>query len=68
MKRLLLWILLFSFNFSFAQKTTLLKPDRVFDGQQMHEGWWVLIKGNPRRYCLQPVLLLQPEVTGRKAW
>ena len=25
---------------------TLLKPDRVFDGQQMHTGWWVLIKGN----------------------
>lgn len=23
----------------------LLKPDRVFDGQQMHAGWWVLIKG-----------------------
>ncbi len=23
----------------------LLKPDRVFDGQQMHNGWWVLIKG-----------------------
>lgn len=25
---------------------TLLKPDRVFDGQQMHAGWWVLVKGN----------------------
>jgi imidazolonepropionase-like amidohydrolase len=25
---------------------TLLKPDRVFDGQQMHNGWWVLVKGN----------------------
>jgi imidazolonepropionase-like amidohydrolase len=25
---------------------TLLKPDRVFDGQQMHIGWWVLVKGN----------------------
>ena len=24
----------------------LLKPDRVFDGQQMHSGWWVLIKRN----------------------
>jgi imidazolonepropionase-like amidohydrolase len=31
----------------FAQDTfTLLKPDRVFDGQQMHTGWWVLVKGN----------------------
>jgi imidazolonepropionase-like amidohydrolase len=25
---------------------TLLKPDRVFDGQEMHTGWWVLVKGN----------------------
>ncbi|MFD1256532.1 amidohydrolase family protein [Mucilaginibacter terrae] len=25
---------------------TLLKPDRVFDGRDMHTGWWVLIKGN----------------------
>jgi imidazolonepropionase-like amidohydrolase len=25
---------------------TLFKPDRVFDGQQMHAGWWVLVKGN----------------------
>jgi imidazolonepropionase-like amidohydrolase len=24
----------------------LLKPDRVFDGQQMHNGWWVLVKNN----------------------
>jgi imidazolonepropionase-like amidohydrolase len=46
MKRLLLGILILISNFSFAQKSTLLKPDRVFDGQQMHEGWWVLIKDN----------------------
>jgi imidazolonepropionase-like amidohydrolase len=25
---------------------TLLKPDRVFDGRDMHTGWWVLVKGN----------------------
>ncbi len=41
----------FSFVYTFAQdKTTdtytLLKPDRVFDGQQMHTGWWVLVMGN----------------------
>ena len=23
----------------------VLKPDRVFDGQQLHSGWWVLIEG-----------------------
>lgn len=39
------------FNRAFAQQTTsdtytLLKPDRVFDGQQIHAGWWVLVKGN----------------------
>jgi imidazolonepropionase-like amidohydrolase len=28
---------------------TLLKPDRVFDGQQMHAGWWVLVNGNSIR-------------------
>ncbi len=26
-------------------QATLLKPDRVFDGQQMHTGWWVLVEG-----------------------
>ncbi|WP_094572804.1 metal-dependent hydrolase family protein [Mucilaginibacter xinganensis] len=25
---------------------TLLKPDRVFDGEQMHPGWWVLVRDN----------------------
>jgi len=24
---------------------TLFKPDRVFDGHDMHTGWWVLVKG-----------------------
>ncbi|MGI4728002.1 MAG: amidohydrolase family protein [Janthinobacterium lividum] len=38
--------LLFIFTSTFAQKLTLLKPDRVFDGQNMHENWWVLISGN----------------------
>jgi imidazolonepropionase-like amidohydrolase len=33
----------------FAQKKDsvyLLKPERVFDGEQMHEGWQVLVKNN----------------------
>ncbi len=35
----------------FAQQNTdgtytLLKPDRVFDGKEMHTGWWVLVKGD----------------------
>lgn len=42
---LLAVIIFFSLR-GFAQDTyTLLKPDRVFDGQQMHSGWWVLVKG-----------------------
>ncbi|RYD94501.1 MAG: amidohydrolase family protein [Sphingobacteriales bacterium] len=28
-----------------TEKYTLFKPDRVFDGKQLHNGWWVLIKG-----------------------
>jgi len=24
---------------------TIFKPDRVFDGRDMHTGWWVLVKG-----------------------
>lgn len=40
-------ILLFSFT-TFAQTDSfyLLKPDRVFDGEQMHNDWIVLVKGN----------------------
>jgi len=48
-KILFIAILLFGNNL-FAQENsgdnyTLLKPDRIFDGQQIHNGWWVLVKG-----------------------
>jgi len=33
-------------SFSFSQTTYLLKPARVFDGEQMHNGWNVLVKNN----------------------
>lgn len=51
MKKLQLTLLLIlaSVCLTFAQTTetyTLLKPDRVFDGEQMHNGWVVLVKGN----------------------
>ena len=36
----------FGFIISIASSQTLLKPDRVFDGNQMHEGWVVLVKDN----------------------
>ncbi len=43
--------LLFCFQFSFSQDFRtdsfyLLKPDRVFDGEQMHAGWQVLVYRN----------------------
>ena len=28
-----------------AQETTILRPERVFDGSQMHEGWTVVVSG-----------------------
>src|SRR6195952_5763499 len=49
---LVLTFVLFAFACAYAQNKTidnnytLLKPDRVFDGEQMHAGWWVLVKGN----------------------
>ena len=43
--KLTCWFLFFSTNTAWAQKSYLLRPDRVFDGQEMHEGWAVLTKG-----------------------
>ena len=47
-KVIFIFLLLIS-QFSFSQtndSSILLKPDRVFDGEKMHEGWQVLIKNN----------------------
>jgi len=51
MKKSLVVLILILFCLAgFAQPDTehytLLKPDRVFDGREMHDGWWVLVKGN----------------------
>jgi len=48
MKISFLFILLVCTLFSFAQVDSfyLLKPERVFDGEMMHTGWVVLVKGN----------------------
>jgi imidazolonepropionase-like amidohydrolase len=40
---------------------TMLKPDRVFDGQQMHIGWWVLIKGKSIRAVGDSVSIFKPK-------
>ncbi|MDF4221937.1 amidohydrolase family protein [Maribacter sp. M208] len=42
-------VLLFSFYLGFSQ--TLLKPDRVFDGTEMHENWVVLVEENLITYA-----------------
>ncbi len=48
-----LLVLLIAFITGAAQNTVakkdtfyLLQPDRIFDGEQMHAGWWVLVKND----------------------
>jgi len=57
-------ILLFCSCLYAQQKTddyyTLLKPDRVFDGQQMHTGWWVLVKGHHIKAAGEPSGIIAP--------
>jgi imidazolonepropionase-like amidohydrolase len=47
MKPLFILLLFFTFHYSRAQNDSfyLLKPDRVFDGEQMHTGWIVVVQG-----------------------
>jgi imidazolonepropionase-like amidohydrolase len=47
--RMLLWASLLTIIQSSAQ--ILLKPDRVFDGQEMHTGWVVMVDGNTISYA-----------------
>jgi len=49
----------------FAQQKTdnsyiLLKPDRVFDGTEMHPGWWVLVKNNQIEAVGEPATINAP--------
>src|SRR5688572_7222210 len=48
MKFSILFFFLFSFASTYSQADSfyLLKPDRVFDGMEMHTGWVVLVKSN----------------------
>jgi imidazolonepropionase-like amidohydrolase len=62
---LTLAFILLSITCIIAQQTsietsTLLKPDRVFDGQQMHPGWWVLVKGNHIEAVGEPASISAP--------
>jgi len=45
MKQILIF-LIFLGNASWAQNKYYLQADRVFDGEQMHEGWVVLVEGD----------------------
>ena len=47
--------------FGFSQM--LLKPDRVFDGEAMHENWVVLVEGNSISYIGEATSLKQPKNT-----
>ncbi len=47
MKQILLFVIfLWSSTLSLAQNKYYIQPDRVFDGEQMHEGWAVLVEGD----------------------
>jgi imidazolonepropionase-like amidohydrolase len=46
MKRAFLFAAFLCFSLSSVAQTTLLVPDRVFDGQDVHEGWAVKVEGN----------------------
>ncbi|NHF59442.1 amidohydrolase family protein [Flavobacteriaceae bacterium TP-CH-4] len=59
MRRLFVLILFTPFLSLYAQ--TLLKPDRVFDGTEMHEGWVVLVEGNLITYAGTASGLTPPE-------
>ncbi|WP_036155147.1 metal-dependent hydrolase family protein [Maribacter forsetii] len=45
----IIFLCLFSSYLGFSQ--TLLKPDRVFDGTEMHDDWVVLVEGNQITYA-----------------
>lgn len=67
MKKILLCVVILALVFirlSAQSKTgesyMLLKPDRVFDGMQMHAGWWVLIKGDRIEAAGEPGSMVAP--------
>jgi len=43
-----------------ADTYILLKPDRVFDGADMHAGWWVLVKNNHIAAVGEPASIKAP--------
>lgn len=64
MKKLvtILFAIIFAYQLQAQNQSTytLLKPDRVFDGEQMHAGWWVLIKGDHIEAAGEPASVKAP--------
>ncbi|WP_324026602.1 amidohydrolase family protein [Maribacter sp. BPC-D8] len=44
-------LLFFLFSISLCSAQTLLKPDQVFDGTELHANWVVLVEGNQITYA-----------------
>lgn len=66
-RSLLTLLLLLSVLHLFAQRGannstdyTLFKPDRVFDGREMHNGWWVLVRGKRIEAAGEPAGIIAP--------
>lgn len=55
--------LLISLSLFGLQGQTLLKPDRLFDGEMMHENWVVLVEGNTISYAGTPMGIRVPKNT-----
>lgn len=66
-KLLLIGALLFALLAQAQQQAQyiLLEPDRVFDGEQMHEGWSVLVKGDVIDYVGPSASLKVPPLATR---
>jgi imidazolonepropionase-like amidohydrolase len=69
-KAFLLLILFITVGNVFAQQRsmvsgsyTLFKPDRVFDGKDMHAGWWVLVHGRRIEAAGEPANITTPANT-----
>jgi imidazolonepropionase-like amidohydrolase len=64
MKRLVLLysicLLIFTAKAQPATHYTLLKPERVFDGRDLHTGWWVLLNNNRIEATGEPATLKVP--------
>ncbi|MEP2056912.1 MAG: hypothetical protein ABJJ05_03850, partial [Maribacter litoralis] len=59
--RSIIFLCLFSSYLSFSQ--TLLKPDRVFDGTEMHDDWVILVEDNLITYAGKVNDLTLPSTT-----